>query len=302
VLVAVVVLAGLSGCGGSPDPVTSVSTAANASLDHTFLITLTLTGAEQLRSNSQQTLRGAGAFDKRHGRGFTQIALPKTLDQQPASQVYLFYFPRTIFLHPSPETAIPRGKRLISVTLTSPQKPATNRFIAQAMSVNPVLLLDEIATGATAATKTGTEVVLHVPLTNYRVTVNLRRALARVSGPYARAERIAIRQQLKALRQGRSSVDFNVRTDGAGFVRRLETTVPGSNLGRITLTLSGYGSTVTIKQPHDQEVIVITSLLRASPPPQHWPWILAKRSARRNARETPRREPPMRAAEDADLA
>ena len=134
----------------------------------------------------------------------------------------------------------------------SPQKPATNRFIAQAMAVNPVLLLDEIATGATAATKTGTEVVLHVPLTNYRVTVNLRRALARVSGPYARAERIAIKQQLKALRHGRSSVHFNVRTDGAGFVRHLETTVPGSKLGRINLTLSGYGSTVNIKQPQDR--------------------------------------------------
>ena len=186
-----------------------------ASLDHTFLITLTLTGAELLGSNSEQTLRGAGAFDKRHGRGFTQIAFPRSLDQQRASQVYLFYFPTTIFLHPTPESAIPSGKRLISVSLVSPQKPATNRFIAQAMAVNPVLLLDEIATGATAATKTGTEVVLHVPLTNYRVTVNLRRALARVSGPYARAERIAIKQQLKALRQGRSSVHFNVRTDGA---------------------------------------------------------------------------------------
>ena len=155
------------------------------------------------------------------------------------------------------------------------------------MAVNPVLLLDEIATGATAATKTGTEVVLHVPFTNYRVTVNLRQALARVSGPYARAERIAIRQQLKALRRGRSSVHFNVRTDGAGFVRHLETTVPGSKLGRITLTLSGYGSTVGIKQPQDQEVIAITSLLRANPQPQHWPWILESPSARRNARETP---------------
>ena len=128
--------------------------------------------------------------------------------------------------------------------------------------------------GGTAAAKTGSEVVEHVPFVDYRVTIDLRQALARVHGPFVRSERIAIRQELAALGPGRSLVEVTVRTDGAGFVRGLHATVPGSKLGRLVLDLHGYGTTFKPSYPTAAQVVSLASLAGAWSWSPHWPWVL----------------------------
>jgi hypothetical protein len=276
-LLAALLATGLAGCGGSSDPLASVTSAVDTSLSHTFSARLSLTGAEALGAKPQQELLGAGTFDISRGLGYERVDLPGPVDQNGRPpRDFVVFLPTKIFLAPAAQRALPEGKSVIVVPLTGPKARAAGatRFVAQAMGLNPLLLLDEIAAGATAAEKTGTELVQHVHFTDYRVTVDLRRALARVRGPFARAERLAIKQQLAALGPGRSVVDVDVRTDGAGFVRFLHATVPGSKLGKVALELHGYGATFEPTYPAAAQVVSLASLAGAWGWSPHWPWAL----------------------------
>ena len=106
------------------------------------------------------------------------------------------------------------------------------------------------------------------------MTVNLRRALTRVRGPFARAERIAIKQQLAALGPGRSVVQIDVRTDSAGFVRGLDTTIPGAKLGKVAQDLHGYGTTFEPSYPTAAQLVSLSALAGAWAWSPHWPWVL----------------------------
>src|SRR5207253_556610 len=133
---------------------------------------------------------------------------------------------------------------------------------------------DQIVSGGATASKTGSEIVKHVRFTDYRVTVDLRRALARVGGPFARAERVAIKQELAALGLGRSVVRIAVRLDSAGFIRGLKTTVPGSKLGSLAMELYGYGVTFEPSFPPAAEIVQLTSLVKSKAWTPRSPWIL----------------------------
>jgi hypothetical protein len=276
-LFAALLATGLAGCGGSSDPLTSVSAAVHTSLAHTFSARLTLTGAEALGAKPKEELHGSGVFDVRRGLAYERVDLPGPLDQNKRPpRDFLVFLPTKIFLAPAAQRALPEGKSVISVPLTGPGTAGAGatRFVAQAMGLNPLLLLDEIAAGGAAAAKTGSEVVEHVPFVDYRVTIDLRRALPRVHGPFARAERLAIRQELAALGPGRSVVHVAVRTDGAGFVRGLHATVPGAKLGRLALELHGYGATFEPSYPSDAQVVSLASLAGSWSWSPHWPWVL----------------------------
>ena len=273
-MVAAALATGLAGCGGSSDPLTAVSTAVDTSLAHTFSARLTLTGAGALGAKPHDVLHASGIFDVRRGLAYERVDLPGPLDQNKLPpRDFLVFLPTKIFLYPAAQRALPAGKSVISVPLTGSGAGAT-RFVAQAMGLNALLLLDEIAAGGAAAAKTGSEVVAHVPFVDYRVTIDLRRALSRVHGPFARAERLAIRQELAALGPGRSVFKVAVRTDGAGFVRELHATVPGLKLGTLALDLHGYGATFKPSYPKDAQVVSLASLAGAWSFSAHWPWVL----------------------------
>ena len=268
---------GLAGCGGSSDALTEVSTAVDTSLAHTFSARLTLTGAEALGAKPNEVLHASGIFDVGRGLAYERVDLPGPLDQNKLPpRDFLVFLPTKIFLYPTPQRALPAGTSVISVRLADPESAGAGatRFVAQAMALNPVLLLDEIAAGGTAAARTGSEVVNHVPFIDYRVTIDLRRALDRVHGPFARAERLAIRQELAALIPGHSVVQVAVRNDGAGFVRELHATFPGSKLGKLALDLHGYGATFKPSYPTAAQVVSLTSLAGAWSWSPHWPWVL----------------------------
>jgi hypothetical protein len=255
----------------STDSLGSVTGAAKTSLGHTFIGSVTLAGADALGAKPSQTLTAKGLFDAKRGVAFERVDLPGPLDRNKVPpRDGLIFVPGKLYLAPAAQERLPRGRSEIIVPLAA---SASARFVTQAMALNPVLLLDEIVAGGTSAEKTGSEVIVHVPYTDYLVTVDLRRALGRLDGLSARAERVAIRRELAAL-GGRRTVQIAVRTDGAGFVRLLHTTVPGANLGRLTFDLHAYGIGYTPNYPTPAQTVTLASLAGAWGWSPHWPWVL----------------------------
>src|SRR4029077_2956559 len=128
--------------------------------------------------------------------------------------------------------ALPKGHLWISATFTDarPVGPRPPSLALALESMNPQLLLEEIATGAVAASSSGHRVINHLPFTEYVVTVDLARALAATE---AGALRTAMRQELTALRADRgaragSRVRIVAGVDGAGRVTQLQALLPGS--------------------------------------------------------------------------
>ncbi|MEO9176795.1 MAG: hypothetical protein ABI317_14880, partial [Gaiellales bacterium] len=132
-------------------------------------------------------------------------------------------------------------------------------------SVNPQLLLEEIATGAVAATSSGQRVINHLPFTEYAVSVDLARALVAARDG---ALRTAIRQELAALRAGRgthsgSLVRIVAGVDGAGRITELQASLPGSKLGTVQIALLKFGSTIPLSLPLASETVDVGSLRRS---------------------------------------
>jgi hypothetical protein len=274
----VLAAAGLAGCGGPSDPLASVLAAVRNSQSHTFIADVALTGAEALGARPTQQLLGRGAFDVRRGLAYERVDLPGPLDaNKRPSRDYLVYQSTRILIAPAARTALPAGKRIIAVPLArrGAEDAIAAQFVEQAMGLNPLLLLDQIAWGGAAASKTGSELLKHVHFTDYGVKVDLRRALARLRGPFARAERLATREELAALGSGRSVVHVTVRVDSAGFVRGLEATVPGSRLGSLEMDLYGYGTRFEPSFPTAAEIVQLRSLVTSSAWTPQSPWIFA---------------------------
>src|SRR6202040_277488 len=114
----------------------------------------------------KEALLAAGAFDVRRGLAYERGDLPGPLDpnKQPP-RAFLVFLSTKIFLAPAAQRALPAGKSVISVPLTGPKAAAggSTYFVAQAIGLNPLLLLDEIAAGGVAAVRTSSEVIGHVP-------------------------------------------------------------------------------------------------------------------------------------------
>jgi hypothetical protein len=273
-LAAVLIAIGLTACGGSSDPLKSAVGAARHSLSFPVIANLTLTGADAF-GTAPTELHGKGVFSA--GLAFERVDLPGPLDKNKRPpRDYLVVMPAKIYLEPAAHAALPSGKSWVTVPLPAHGAASEDvgHFVMQVEGLNPRLLLKEIVWGATKAAKTGSTIVNHVPLVGYRVTVDLRHALAAASGPADAAERIAIEQQLAALGSGRSVVQVAIQVDGAGFVDRLRTTVPGARLGSIAMDLTGYGATFRPTFPPAAQIVSLATL-RSSPAwtPQS-PWIL----------------------------
>jgi hypothetical protein len=278
-LLAAAVATGLAGCGGSSDPLTAVSAAARTSLSEAFIASLTLTGAQALGATSSQQLLAKGVFDRTQGLAYERVDLPGALDKNKRPpRDFLIFLSTKILLTPATQVALPAGKSVISVPLAGLEATARSAapFVEQAMGLNPQLLLDEIVRGGVAASRTGSEVVGHVPFVDYRVTVDLPRALAGASGPFARAERLAIKAELASLASGQTRVHIAVRVDGAGFVRALQAIVPGSKLGALAIELSGYGAKFVPSYPPKAQIVPLASLTGSKAWTAQSPWVFAR--------------------------
>jgi hypothetical protein len=221
----------LAACGGSGHPLATVQAAAAKTSNGSVWWDLNLAGARVDGDRMTVLGRGAAVF----ARGVAYLAVNIPGGEAPAAGVeYILYTPTVAYLRPVPAAAdrLPSGRSLIAVPLA----PSVDRWlpglVGEVEVLNPKLLLDEVATGAETASSHGVEVVDHLPLKKYTVTVDLARAHARASG----ALRLAIGNEQAKSR----SLAVTVWINPNGRVARLRATPPGGALGTATYDLTSY--------------------------------------------------------------
>jgi hypothetical protein len=265
ILAVLCALVALAGCGGSSNPLHAVRTAATNTLALTTQSTLTLKGAE-LFGGTPGTILGRAQYSFPKGLGYEALQVP-ALGRRASGTAYLVFLPRRLWSKPVVNSGLPEGHLWITAAFTGSRSAnSTTRSFALALeSMNPQLLLEEIATGAIAASSSGHGVTNHVPFTEYVVTVDLVRALA---ASETGALRAAMQQELSALRTGRgahaaSRVRIVARVDGAGRITELQASLPGSKLGAVQIALRTFGSTIPLSLPLASETVDIASLRRS---------------------------------------
>jgi hypothetical protein len=266
ILAAMFALVALAGCGGRANPLHAVRSAATNTLSLTAQSTLTLTDA-RLFGGTPGTIVGRGEFSFPKGLGYAALQIP-ALGRRASGTAYLVFLPQQLWSKPVVNSALPRGHLWISATFTDARSAGSmTPSLALALeSMNPQLLLEEIATGAVAASSSGQRVIDHVPFTEYVVSVDLARALA--APAETGALRTAIQQELSALRADRgthagSRVRIVARVDGAGRLAQLQASLPGSKLGTVQIALWKFGSTIPLSLPLRSETVDIASLWRS---------------------------------------
>jgi hypothetical protein len=265
ILAALVALMTLAGCGGSANPLHTVRSAATNTLSLTAQSTLTLTGA-RLFGGTPGTILGRAQYSFPKGLGYAALQVP-ALGRRAPGTAYLVFLPQQLWSKPAVNRALPEGHLWISATFadTRPAGPRPPSLALALETMNPQLLLEEIATGAVAASSSGQRVINHLPFTEYVVSVDLARALAAAE---AGALRTAIRQELAALRADRgthagSLVRIVAGVDGAGRITQLQASLPGSKLGTVQIALLKFGSTIPLSLPLPSETVDIASLRRS---------------------------------------
>jgi hypothetical protein len=266
ILAALCALVALAGCGDSTNPLHAVRSAATNTLSLTTQSTLTLTGA-QLFGGTPGTILGRAQYSFPKGLGYEALQVP-ALGRRAAGTAYLVFLPHQLWSKPAVSSGLPEGHLWITAAFTGSRlaSPTTASLALALESMNPQLLLEEIATGAVAASSSGHGVTNHVPFTEYAVSVDLARSLA--ASAATGALRAAMQQELSALRAGRganahSRVRIVARVDGAGRVIELQASLPGSKLGTVQIALRTFGSTIPLSLPLPSETVDIASLRRS---------------------------------------
>lgn len=187
------------------------------------------------------SVAGRGAYDFQTGLGYAILGLQR--HNGSAQQLSVEVNPTTLLLLPSPAPRglLPSGFEWVSVNLT----PKAGTVAAQAEGLAPELPLDEVRWGARTATALGTHVVERVPMTEYRVTVDLAKALAAARRSRLPAVASAIAAERAAAPSGRLQLEIWV--NGPGYVGRIDTPVPGA--GTVSLVFTSYRLRYTGTQP-----------------------------------------------------
>jgi hypothetical protein len=265
ILAALGAIIALAGCGGSAHPLHAARSAATKTLSLTAQSTLTSTGA-RLFGGTPGTIPVRAQYSFPRGLGYAALQVPAR-GQRALGTAYLVFLPQQVWTKPVVNRALPAGHLWISATFTdagsSGARPPSLALVLESM--NPQLLLEEIATGAVAASSSGHHVSNHVPFTEYVVSVDLARAIAATK---AGALRTAMRQELSALRADRGThagarVRIVAGVDGAGRITELQASVPGSTLGTVQIALVKFGSTIPLSLPLPSETVDIGSLERS---------------------------------------
>jgi hypothetical protein len=265
-IVAAVSALGFADCGGTADPLHAVRSGATNTLKLTAQSTLTLTDA-RLFGGTPGPIIGRGEFSFPKGLGYKAVKIP-ALGPRAAGTAYLVYLPTKLWIRPVVNTGLPEGDLWVSAKFTDSRSAgSTTPSLALVLeSMNPQLLLQEIATGTVAASSSGHRVINHLPLTEYVVSVDLARALA--AAGTTGALRTAIEQELSALRAGRgmdagSRVRIVVLIDGAGRIAQLQASLPGSKLGTVQIDLWKFGSAIPLSLPLTSETVDLAALGRS---------------------------------------
>ncbi len=261
----------LAGCGSATQPSSvpaassgsaspsaqAVSRAARYTLSLTAAVSFRLDGARAFGA-ARAPVFGRASFDLAAGKGTALIDLPEAVRQELGNE-HAIIFPSRVYLQPK-GTTLPRGKQWVSATIVGSDPVSTNlpHFVVGVEGVNPALGLSELALGTTVARPLGPELISRIPAEHYRVSVDLARVLARLSGPSAPALALAVQQQLTSAPS--DVVPFSVWVDRTGRVIEYQAQFPGSGDGRALVELHPFGVPAQVAPPASGTVVDITSL------------------------------------------
>ena len=203
---------------------------------------------------------------------------------RPAYTMYFVFLGETVLLQPAPVPAglLPARKLWISVGPAPPalSTPADPNLAAQLQGLTPSLALHELVWGTERATPSGQWVVDHVPLTEYRVEVDLAKSLAAARAAGNTTLAAAVAEQILASRSRspnahHSRLQMLVWIDGPGYVAQLEARLPGSGLGTAFFSMSGFSQRVARSIPTAAAVVAFHALRRSGKALPS-PWLLAR--------------------------
>jgi hypothetical protein len=182
---------------------------------------------------------------------------------------YLDFLPQGLDVSPSnfARSVLPDGKQWVAIDLGGSLEHAYPRLVEQVETLDPRFLLDELSWGATGVTLTHSEVVNHLPLVRYTVSIDLARALAAAKQKSAAVgEQRAIAEELAFA--GTRPVEMTIWVDGPGHVAQLRAEVPGSGLGTVLFAISNFGVKLSPSLPPAAQVVPFAQLRpHASRPP-----------------------------------
>ena len=246
----------LSACGSTSDPAGKVVGAAQktATLSwvryqirftrpHLFPPTVGVTGAR-------------GAYDFRTGLDYAFIAVQRRGDGSENVFVDSSRSELAVAPVPAPAGVLPAGKAWISAPLRSRQ--TAGALAAQVAGLGPRLAVDELRWGTRTASSLGTRAVGHVPMNEYRVSIDLAKAYSAATRHRDLAVAAAIRRELHASGSGRLKID--VWVNGPGYVAQIFERVPGSELGGTSLSISSFTEPYTGAFASPSETVSLAAL------------------------------------------
>jgi hypothetical protein len=197
-----------------------------------------------------------GAYDYR--TGFDYVFINARTSGGGSQNVFVDSSPNQIVVapYPAPAGLLPAGKTWISAPVQGHKAAGT--LAAQVAGLGPRLAVDEIRWGTRTASALGTRAVGHVPMDEYRVSVDLRTAHSAAARHGDAAVAAAIEHELRSSRSGRVKLD--VWVNGPGYISQIFERVPGSGLGGTSLSFTSYSEPYTGAFPPPAETVALTSL------------------------------------------
>jgi hypothetical protein len=254
-----IVIIGATGCGTGGDPRTRVVDAARRTLAVKGAAYDVLLSGQRLSGPSVDLPGGKAAYDLSAGIGYEALTVqPRGGDKR---TLYLDFFPTKVAAAPWPTPAgiLPPGKMWIAVPFAGKGAPAAgDGLLAQLEELSPELALDEIAWGAASATSAGTSTVNHVPMSRYRVSIDLKKAYDAARRRHRTAIASAIASEQRASPTGKKVID--VWVTGPGHVGRMITSMPGTGLGTATFRFSSFDSRFDHVVPPASRTVPLASI------------------------------------------
>jgi hypothetical protein len=259
----------LCACGGGtarPPAATPSPTAGPASPQALAAVRLAVAGTLSTAAGVSVALTGSTVFDRRSSGAtatgsFDFNAMRGSMLLSPSGSKVaepVVFTPTAVYIRPPSATELlPSGRSWIvdSFADTPALTASFPQFVAQVESVNPGLVVSELAWGITAAADAGQDTVGGRPAARYVATVDLGRAGTAATGP-ARDPYVQ-----SIVTEAAVSPTMLVRVWVAdGRLARIELRPPGTGLGATGITLSGFGRTVRADPPPPNQVVELAAL------------------------------------------
>ncbi len=246
----------LSACGSAADPAGTAVGAAQKTAALTWVrYQIRFTGSH-LFPTALRVTGARGAYDFRTANAYAFISLRRRGGS--SENVFVDSSPTGLAVAPSPAPAglLPAGKAWIFAPVKG--RGVGDTLAAQAEGLAPLLAVDEIRWGTRSASSLGTRPVGHVPMDEYRVTVDLAKAYAAASKHGDAAVAAAIEHELRTTPSGR--VNINVWVNGPGYIAQIFERVPNSGLGATSLSFLSYSQRYDGAFPSASQTVSLASL------------------------------------------